>query len=304
MTHAVTGHIKQHPVGAFIVMAYASAWTIFLPAILSRAGLGILPITVPVLPLVALASLLGIALPAFVVTAIADGRPGVRALRQRYLCWRVGLPWYLVALVGFPLACIVAVSVWLRGAPLHALSHQWPQLFTALVPRGIIIALLISVWEETGWTGVLLPRLQARYGPLRASLLIALPWGLVHTPLILVAGALTDARIPLSQYPLWVLYLVVFPAPFRFLITWIFNSTRGNLLLVAIFHGIFDATTGDKTLLPSLTGGADTIWVYAVLAVAALLVMGITRGRLGYRPGITAHSAAARPIYARSIRAH
>ena len=42
--------------------------------------------------------------------------------------------------------------------------------------------------EELGWRGFLLPRLAARQGPLRASLVVGLLWGLWHLPAFWLPG--------------------------------------------------------------------------------------------------------------------
>src|SRR2546427_8609961 len=42
--------IKRHPLVAFFVLAFAGAWIVFLPLLLARNGLGLLPFTLPVDP--------------------------------------------------------------------------------------------------------------------------------------------------------------------------------------------------------------------------------------------------------------
>jgi|SRR5215217_1234105 len=39
---------------------------------------------------------------AFVVLAVTLGRPGVLRLLRSYVHWRVGVPWYVVTLIGVP----------------------------------------------------------------------------------------------------------------------------------------------------------------------------------------------------------
>jgi low affinity Fe/Cu permease len=53
-------------------------------------------------------------------------------------------------------------------------------------------------------------------------------WGLWHLPLLFLVGN------PMSEYPfLWFIIIVTN----AFIYTWIYNSTKGSILLVALFHG-------------------------------------------------------------------
>jgi|SRR3712207_5151997 hypothetical protein len=89
--------VARRPVAAFLVMLYATTWIIFLPVVLQGRGLLALPIDLSeglvFNAVVAIASILGVALPAFLVTAATSGEAGVRDLLSRCLRWRVGLRW-------------------------------------------------------------------------------------------------------------------------------------------------------------------------------------------------------------------
>jgi hypothetical protein len=165
-TSALTDAIRRRPVAAFLALAYASSWTLFLPPLLSETGLGVLPFSLPPQPSILLASVLGIAVPAYLVTRIADGWAGTTALRRRYLRWRVGPHWYLLAVLGPAAAVVLGAALWLGLAPLRRLADDWGVVFTSYLPQAVLIAFLINLWEEGGWSGFLLPRLQQRHGPL------------------------------------------------------------------------------------------------------------------------------------------
>ena len=55
-----------------------------------------------------------------------------------------------------------------------------------LIPLYLILVVLMPwngpVGEEFGWRGFVLPRLQNKYGPLAASLIIGTVWGIWHLP--------------------------------------------------------------------------------------------------------------------------
>jgi hypothetical protein len=106
--------IIRHPLLAYLALAFAGTWVVQLPLWLSRDGLGLLPYTLPILPamlLFVLSVWAGPTLAALVVTATESGRAGVRGFLRRYVHWRVGLRWYLVVLLGFPLLYLLAAKV-------------------------------------------------------------------------------------------------------------------------------------------------------------------------------------------------
>ena len=75
--------VARHPVVAFLIMVYAFGWSTLIAA----AGY----FGLPMLLSSSLAMVLGLALPAFLVTAAMSGKAGVRDLLSRSLRWRVGI---------------------------------------------------------------------------------------------------------------------------------------------------------------------------------------------------------------------
>src|SRR5918997_5539287 len=96
--------VARRPVATFLVMVYVITWVIFLPAVLQGRGLLVLPVDLSeglaFNAVVSIATIFGVALPAFLVTAATGGKDGVRDLLGRCLRWRAGLHWYLIALLG------------------------------------------------------------------------------------------------------------------------------------------------------------------------------------------------------------
>src|SRR5688500_4719210 len=108
--------IIPHPLVAYFVLAFAGFWGVQLPMVLSQDGFGLLPYTVPMLPFMLLFLLsvyAGPLLAAFVVTATESGRAGVRDFLRRFLRWRVGLRWYFVVLLGYPMLYVLAAMVFM-----------------------------------------------------------------------------------------------------------------------------------------------------------------------------------------------
>ena len=156
--------VRRHPLVVFFVLAYALSWW---PWILYAFDL--LP-----LPIVGFGPFLA----AIVVLAVTRGKAGVMALLRRMVRWRVSPVWYAVALL-LPVAITVAATVLnvLFGAqaPSSAELSGW----TGLVP-GFFVLLLVpgfgGAWEEPGWRGYALPRLQVGRSALLASLILGLLW--------------------------------------------------------------------------------------------------------------------------------
>ncbi|HEX6798487.1 MAG TPA: CPBP family glutamic-type intramembrane protease [Ktedonobacterales bacterium] len=277
--------IERHPILAYLILAYAVSWTIFLVPLLSREGLGIVPFDAPPYELfILLVSVLGLTGSAFTITALVDGRPGVRALASRYVRWRVGVQWYLIAFFGLLVVALVGITVVFGFAPIGALPHQGPALIGYLV-QVVLVAALVNLWEETGWTGFMFTRLQPRYGALVASLLVAPCFGGIHLPLLFVKDAITNGRLSPSLYPIALAeLLVLFSVPVRVLAAWVYNNARGSLLIIGLLHSSLDAVTGAVILPYLLPKGVDPgIVVYGSFGVAALLLIIVTRGRLSYK---------------------
>jgi len=148
-----------------------------------------------------------------------------------------------------PPAALFMAAIFVKGtAPLEALVGNFTSIPTAFVLGVVVLALLGNLWEETSWSAYVTARLQARYGPLRASLIVAPLFGLYHLPLFFIIGGLGDSP--------------------------------SHLPIVALFHASINAT-GGAAILTTFFAGVDGILVYAALAVLALIVIVATRGRLG-----------------------
>lgn len=284
--------ISGHPLLAYFVIAFAGSWASLLPVALSRGvnGLGLLPYTLPD-SVFYIAGILftfaGPALASLTVTAIISGKAGVGQLLRRCIQWRVGILWYLAALFGFLLIFLLGYSVFLGvNLPFALLTHA-PLLLTTFLPLAVLIILTASFAEELGWRGFALPRLQQRYGPVLGTIILGTLHGLWHLP-----AFFTQILGPFSL-PNYAGFLIVAISA-SFLYTWIFNHTRGSVLLATFTHGFGDAAGGLVALLvpaqlvvsgwaqPIVNGNWQGMNVIS-FGVCALLLIVLTRGRLGYQ---------------------
>lgn len=285
--------ITSHPLVAYFVIAYVGTWAFLSPFALSRNvnGLGLLPFTLPdVAFLIAfvLGTLAGPALASLTVTAVTSGRAGVGRLLRRCIQWRVGIGWYLIAIFGFLLVYLVGYSVFYGMDLPLALLVKWPLIFTVFLPQAVFSILPVSFAEELGWRGFALPRLQQRYGPVLGTIILGTLHGLWHLP------AFFSRLLGPFNLPNYAGFLFTAIAG-TFVFTWIFNHTRGSVLLATLTHGFNDGVGSVLALLipaqlvvsgwaaPIVNGSWNGVNVIS-FGVCALLLILFTRGRLGYQP--------------------
>jgi len=271
------------------VLAFGFGWISLIPILLAENGFGVVPVELPVTVVQTIATVLGLALPAFLVTAASGGKEGVRNLVGRLLRWRVGLHWYLFVVFGLLLGVVLTAIVLHGAAPLGALAQNWALVFTVFLPGVVVPFLHTNLWEELGWTGFLQSTLQDRRGPLVASLIVVPFFALFHLPARFVAGWIVDEHTPLAQVPSaalgYFVSTVVVAVFLRVLIMWIYNGSGRSLIIVGLFHSAFNMTIGNQVMpeLLNLPASETSLMCLGVLAVLAVVVVVFTRGRLAYK---------------------
>jgi membrane protease YdiL (CAAX protease family) len=246
--------VARHPLSAFLVLVAVVGWPLMsVPALTTH---GVLPGgPLPQEPF-ALGTTLLVMLPAALwVTAVADGRPAVRALLRRAVRWRFGAGWWATVLLALPvltLAVGVAAGQGLQtGDLLPALASGAFSVVTAV--------LLVHLWEETVWAGFFQGRLEQRHGFLPAAALTAVPFAAVHLPLAFI-GDLTAARVGLAVGALFVLGVVL-----RLLVGATVRGAAGSLLAAGFVHASFNASNNEGNLVDDLLGGGQPS-LYAIVA--------------------------------------
>ena len=277
------GLLARHPLISFYLLAFALTWLGWSPWYLSRAGVGLLSFDgTPYSTLTNVFGLiLGPTLSAIVVTGVTEGREGVGRLLRRIVLWRVGLRWYAFAFVVLPMVVFLSAAI-MPGALAAFDVSKVPPALVKFVLLGFV-ALFIGgpVFEEIGWRGFALPRLQGMYGPLFGSLVLGVLWGLWHLPLFLIPAWDTPHGSPLD-----IAWFVLLAASIAVVFTWLFNSTGGSVLLTILAHGSLNVsilTAYDMFPIPAVTRGFANFVVG--IGVLALLILLLTRGRLGYQSG-------------------
>ncbi len=275
------GLLARHPLLFYFIIAYAGSWLVWMPLVLSERGTALLPFNSPLLAAAfPVGIFMGPFLSAFVMTGATEGRAGVGSLLRRIVLWRVGLLWYLFALIGIPALFLLSVIV-LPGT----LASFQGQGLASLAPLPLL-SLFVTVFfiggplgEEPGWRGFALPRLQRLHDPLVGSLILGPLWAFWHLPIFWVpAWHFSPTLLNLVLY-------VISAISFTIVMTWVFNNTKGSLLIAVLMHASFNTTFLILNLLfpaPLVTEYGSTVPAVLGFGAVALLVVALTRGRLGY----------------------
>ena len=271
----------RHPLVSYFLIAFGFSWLMFLPGPLVYYG--VINLRDDVIRLLAIAGLLGPILSGFIMTAVTEGRPGIARLLRRMVCWRVGIRWYVFALVGLPATMVLATFIRPGAAESFDISAR-PFFLDYL--RAFISMVLLGgpLFEEPGWTGFAQPRLQRLRGPLIGGLILGSLWALWHLPGFLIPSQdVTDIppRGTVLDFIVFALALV----GLRLIIIWVVNNTRNSVFMAILVHASWN--TFYSAALIRLFHSPIVLGSYANLAIAGsaltLVLIAATRGRMGYR---------------------
>ena len=225
---------RRHPLAVFLAIAYGASAAIFALPLLSLAGIGVIDLDLPGVAPFVLLDTFALAGAAFITTALAEGRSGVRELRRRVFNFRVNPGWYVLAILLLPVAAM-ATAIVVGGVDVLAAIVGDPVTVLATIVVGSLLAFaLVNLWEEAAWTGFALERLQPRLGPIGASVVTTWLQALVHVPLVFVVGGVTVGRVPAEQIPFYLVALFVLPIPVRIALTWLYNSSGRSVPIVGL----------------------------------------------------------------------
>jgi membrane protease YdiL (CAAX protease family) len=180
-------------------------------------------------------------IPSFIISSAYSANQGVREYLSSLVKPRGGRLWYLGAVLIYP-------ALYLLGAVAN---------LGALAAITFLYQLVYGncVGEEPGWRGFALRKLQSRYSPLVASLIVSFVWIPWHLPMwYLENGALTTVYL-VRQF--------VYGGAIGVTFSWLYNRSEGSILAVGLMH----ASLNTSVIFLPQTGALD-----ALLIVLAVLV--------------------------------
>src|SRR5262245_18364426 len=216
--------LQRHSLGIGLLLMFLLTWPIDL------ANAGVLPFQIQ--DALAIFVGWGFVFASLLMTGLTLGKDGVIALLRRYLIWRVDWKWYFVAFLLVPAMMLIGVFL------IAALTQTPVDFGTVLAyeffgPSANLILLIVPFFlfdaiangEEIGWLGYVLSLQQAKHTALASAVIVSIIAGCWHVPKYLDDWSTVAFA--------WLMVGVVAKPV---LLTWMYNGTRGSLLLVTLFH--------------------------------------------------------------------
>lgn len=254
MLSTIANVVKRYPLVTFFVLAYGLTWALF--------------------PLLGGMNAYAPLLAAIIVLAFSEGKPGVKELLSQMGRWRVGVIWYIVALSLPILNSLGAAGLNVLFSAASGPLEPWYN-FLLLIPLFLLIG---GQWEEPGWTGYALPRLQTGRSALAASLILSVFRVGWHLPLFLYG------------HIYWSDILFIIAA--QIIITWLYNSTQRSVLIVMALHLMMNVS--GEYFSPLFSGGDAVNFAWLKAALFSVIAIGVIvwagAARLSWKPSAEAEA--------------
>ena len=243
--------VKRDSLVLYFILAYAISWSFEIPIALSVQG--IISAKIPLW--IHYFASFGPMVAALILTGFTEGSNGIRALVLRVLKWRVEARYYAFAILG-PLGLFLLAYLLNR-----VIAGEWsdlsllglPDYLPYITPLGVLGLWLLTygLGEETGWRGYALPHLQRTRPATTATLILAIVWAFWHLPAFFYRD--TYVEMGLIAFPMFAFSLLFAAMVF----TWLYNSTGGSVLIVIVFHAVFNwlsvSEAGGQFIAPLMT---------------------------------------------------
>jgi CAAX protease family protein len=199
--------------------------------------------------------------PAVIAIGLAwrEGHGAVGALLRQLTVLPQRPIWYLTLLL--PAAAFIAVA-----AIAVALGEPVTGLFDGLFPAILIVPLVVllpAFTEELAWRGFALRRAISAMSPLRAALVLGVPWTLIHVGLFLPDQMNAGASYWSMATQIMSLSVVL---------AWVYLGTGHSVLMAGLVHALFNGmvplTAGIEPELAWTIRGV--VWPAMAITVVAL----------------------------------
>ena len=176
-------------------------------------------------------------LAAVALTILEHGKAGLRSLFGQFIRKGFSKLWFLAAVTIPLILFICALSLWFVFQPTAINSYMLDLGTLVSFPLILLVNFSMNMWEEIGWRGYALKRLQTKFSVLLPTLMVGLVWAAWHWPHFLLKDSVMANNFHnFLWFVVWLLLISV-------VYSWVYNSTKGSLLAVSLFHGSLNATS-------------------------------------------------------------
>lgn len=235
--------IKQNPVASFIILTLGLSVATCLLPVPKESGFVVMAFILVLIPTIV----------AFALVAVTEGRRGVRAFLGEVFRWHMALKWVIIALA-------ISLTIRLGNCLIAVVTGTISTIEFAAPTAFFIVYFPLALLEEIGWRGFVLQRLLPRHSLFAASLILGIPWGLIHFVLFLVTRPEVSAVAEM-------LAAVALSLP----LAWIYVRSGRLILITTLLHGALNAFGILELNIPTAAG----LWFLVVsnCIVAAILVL-------------------------------
>lgn len=230
------------------------------------------------LPYLVFTSGAGPLLAALIVLAIFEGRVGIQSLFAQMSTSLLSIRW-LVTVVLLPIGIsLFSLLLGLLSNGMKPLELDPKLPLSYFIPFLLYMVVFTGFWEEPGWRGFALPRLQKYYNAETSSWILGMLWGAWHIPINLYLnwGAGPAILIPM------IVGLLLGTVGWTIVNTWIYNNTR-SLLLMILLHGW---TNTVQSYLVLSTGNMTAMTLFGILPWALAIYLTKKYGKENLSPSL------------------
>lgn len=267
----ISKFLSEHKVFSFLGLTFLISWGITLLVALQTGIPGSADDVDRLFSVALMGLLIGPPISGLLLTGLLYGKEGLKSFSSSLLKGKLSLGWYAFVLFLTPVVTFTILFILSRFSPSYL-----PKIFgfdekLSVIFSGIAIGLMGGLFEETGWTGFLLPELRKRHGVFLSGLIIGFIWGLWHCLVTLWASGDWDgAFVPILFLPPFVFYMLVLPV-FRILMVWVHEKTQ-SLLMIVLMHAGLTAST--LFIFQPAVAEKKLVLYYLILAAVLGLIVG------------------------------
>ncbi|MFX1528906.1 MAG: type II CAAX prenyl endopeptidase Rce1 family protein [Promethearchaeota archaeon] len=259
--------IKKYPLISYFIIAWISTWILVLPLILTNFGLLSVDMNWHFL------GALGPTISAIIVVYITAKKQGLKELKNTSFKWRIGAFWILFSALIMPFFLLLAILL------NFFFTGNFIDLIGYLIDNGISSPLTFFIWiwvgaiayglfEEIGWRGYALPKLQEKYNSLIATIILTIGWAFWHFPMFLY-------HFSVDMLFGWLYSLFMG----SIIVTFLFNSSGGSAFATILFH-----ITNNLVWLFNIA--ELQIYLTIMITIFAFIILVVWRTRVSTRKDI------------------